>query len=184
MGTGTQDQLPTGQLQTLFTSTATQTVAATVTETTIIGSGSGSLTLPANYLTVGKALRLNIRGLYSTPALNIGNIAVKIKLGGTLLNTTASASALAVSVTNAGFDGQAFITCRSTGASGSVALMGGLTYGVGNNLAPLVLAINNGTSATTVDTTSALALDCTVTWSNNTAGNSVSSLNCLLEGLN
>lgn len=72
------DQPPTGQLQTLFTSTATQTVASTVTETTILGTGSGSLTIAANYLTVGKLLRLYIRGLYSTPALNIGNISVKI----------------------------------------------------------------------------------------------------------
>lgn len=176
--------LPNATVATLFSSTATQTVAATVSETTIIGSGSGSLTLPANYLTAGKVLRFAIRGLYSTPALNIGSIAVKLKLGSTVLNTTASASALAVSVTNAGFDGEAFITCRTTGASGSVILMGGLTYGVGNNLAPLVLAINNGVSATTIDTTGTLALDCTITWSNNTAGNSVSSLNCLLEGLN
>lgn len=99
-----------------------------------------------------------------------------------MLNTTATASALAVGATNSGFDGVAFITCRTTGVNGSVALMGGLEYGVGNNLAPLFLAINNGTSATTIDTTVAQLLDCTVTWSNNTAGNSVSSLNCLLEG--
>lgn len=172
------------QATALFTSTATQTVAATTTETTILGTGSGSLTIPANYLIVGKLLRMSIRGLYSTPALNIGSIAIKIKLGSTVLNTTATASALAVSVTNGGFDGVAFITCRSVGASGSVVLMGGLEYGVGNNLAPLVLAVNNGTSATTIDTTASQVLDCTVTWSNNTAGNSVSSLNCVLEALN
>lgn len=171
-------------IATLFGSTATATVAATTAETTIIGTGSGSLTLPANYLSVGKMIRFSVRGLYSTPALNIGNIAIKMKLGGTVLNAAASASALAVSVTNAGFEGEALITCRTIGASGTVILMGGLTYGVGNNLAPLVLAVNNGTSTTTIDTTTALAFDCTVTWSNNTAGNSVSSLNCLLEGLN
>lgn len=176
--------IPSFTATTLFSSTATQTVAATTSETTIIGSGSGSLTLPANYLTAGKTIRFAVRGLYSTPALNIGNVAIKLKLGGTVLNTAASASALAVSVTNAGFDGEAFITCRTIGASGSVILMGGITYGVGNNLAPLVLAVNNGTSTTTVDTTGTLAFDATVTWSNNTAGNSVSSLNCLLEGLN
>lgn len=176
--------LPTATVSTLFSSTATQTVAATVAETTIIGSGSGSLILPANYLTQGKVLRFVVRGLYSTPALNIGSIAIKLKFGSTVLNAAASASALAVSITNAGFDGEAFITCRSVGASGTVVLMGGLTYGIGNNLAPLVLAINNGVTATTIDTTVAQTLDCTVTWSNNTAGNSVSSLNCLLEGLN
>lgn len=179
-----QAPVPSGAAATLFTSTATQTVAATVAETTILGSGTGSLTLPASYLTVGKMLRLSIRGLYSTPALNIGNISIKIKFGSTVLNTTSTASALAISVTNGGFEGIAFITCRTTGASGTVILMGGIEYGVGNNLAPLVVAINNGTSTTTIDTTASQTLDCTVTWSNNTAGNSVSSLNCVLEALN
>lgn len=176
--------IPNTTTSTLFTSTATQTVAATTSETTIIGSGQGSLTLPANYLVAGKVIRFAIRGLYSTPALNIGSLAIKLKLGGTTLNVAASASALATSVTNAGFDAEAFITCRTIGASGTVILMGGVTYGIGNNLAPLVLAVNNGTSATTIDTTSTLALDATVQWSNNTSGNSISSLNCVLEGLN
>lgn len=56
----------------------------------------------------------------------------------------------------------------------------------GNNLAALVLAINNGTSTSTstINTTTTNVFDVTVTWSNNTNGNSVSSLNCVLEGLN
>jgi hypothetical protein len=62
--------------------------------------------------------------------------------------------------------------------------MGGIMIGVGNNLAPLLVAINNGASTSTVDTTGTLAFDVTVTWSNNTAGNTVSSLNCSLESLN
>lgn len=175
--------LPVSTVSTLFSSTATQTVAATVAETTIVGSGSGSLTLPANYLTVGRMIRFSIRGLYSTPTLSLGNIAIKIKLGGTTL-ATGTANALAATATNIGFVGEVLITCRTTGASGTVIIMGGLVYGVGGNLAPLALDINNGTSTTTLDTTGTLTFDCTVTWSNNTAGNSVSSLNCLLESLN
>jgi hypothetical protein len=175
--------VPNLTASTLFSSTATVTVAATTVETSIIGSGSGSLTLPANYLTAGKTIRFSLRGLYSTPTLSVGNILVKIKLGGSTL-ASGTANALVATSTNLGFSGEGIITCRTTGASGSVIMMGGLEYGVGNNLAPLFLAINNGTSTTTVDTTSALAFDCTVTWSNNTVGNSVSSLNATLEGLN
>lgn len=167
----------------LFASTAIQTVAATVTETTIIGSGSGSLTLPANYLAAGRMLRFSVRGLYSTPTLSVGSVLVKIKLGGTTL-ASGTANALVATATNLGYEGTALITCQTVGASGTAIIMGGLTYAVGNNIAPLVLAINNGTSTTTIDTTGTLVFDCTVTWSNNTAGNSVSSLNCLLEGLN
>lgn len=175
--------LPNATVATLFTSTALQTVAATTAETTIIGTGSGSLTLPANYLTAGKLLRFSVRGLYSTPALAVGNILIKIKLGSTVL-ASGTASALLVSATNAGFAGECLITCQTTGASGTVILMGEVDYAVGNNVAPFVLAINNGTSTSTIDTTSSQAFGVTVTWSNNTAGNSISSLNCLLEGLN
>lgn len=176
--------IPNPTSGTLFTSTATQTIAATVSETTIIGSGSGTLTIPASYFTVGKTVRFHVRGLYSTPALSVGNIGIKIKLGGTVLNTTATATALLVNTTNAGFEGTAIITCRATGASGSVALMAGVEYSLGANIAAAFLPINNGTSTTTIDTTVSQTFDCTVTWSNNTAGNSISSLNCLLEGLN
>lgn len=168
---------------TLFTSTTTQTVAATTAETTIIGSGSGSLTLPANYLTVGKTIRFSIRGLYSAPAISVGTITIRIKLGSTTL-ASGTASSLVALASNLGFDGECVITCRSIGASGSVIIMGGVTYGVGANLSPFVTPVNNGTSTSTVDTTSALTFTCTVQWSNNTVGNSVSSLNCLLEGLN
>lgn len=183
MGTGTQDTSSAGQLQTLFTSTAIQTVAATVTETTIIGSGSGSLTIPANYLTAGKILRFSVRGLYSTPTLNVGSILIKIKLGGTTL-ASGTANALISTSTNLGFAGEALITCQTIGSGGTVIIMGELDYATGNNLAPLVLAINNGTSTSTINTITTNTFDCTVTWSNNTTGNSVSSLNCLLEGLN
>lgn len=175
---------PTGLAPTtLFSSTATQTVAATVAETTIIGAGTGSLTLPANYLTAGKTVRFSVRGLYSTPTLSVGNILIKIKLGGVTL-ASGTASSLVATSTNLGFAGEALITCQTTGSSGTVIIMGELDYSAGNNLAALVLAINNGTSTSTINTTTTNAFDCTVTWSNNTAGNSVSSLNCLLEGLN
>jgi hypothetical protein len=168
---------------TLWTSTTTPTVAATVTETTILGPGSGSLTLPANYLTVGKMLRLTVRGLYSTPALAVGNILVNLKVGSVTI-ASATATALLVSATNAGWEGTALITCRSAGSSGTLIVMGAMTYGVGPNLAALTLPINNGASTSAVDTTSAQTVNCTVTWSNNTAGNSISALVASLEGLN
>jgi hypothetical protein len=181
--TGTQDQFASGQSQVLFSSSAVQTIAATVAETSVFGAGSGSLTLPAGYLTVGKMLRFSVRGVYSTPALAVGNVLIKVKLGGTVL-ASGTASALLVSATNSGFVGQALITCQSASSSGSVVIMGELSYAVGNNIAALTMAINNGVTPSTINTTGTLAFDATVTWSNNTAGNSLSSLNCLLEGLN
>lgn len=176
--------LPLTNIITLFSSTVTQTVAATTTETTVIGTGYGSLALPANFLTVGKTLRFAIRGLYSTPVLNIGNLAIKLKLGSTTLNTSSIATGMLLGLTNAGFEGEAFITCRSTGVSGTVILMGGLQYSTGSNASPVTVGINNGSSTTTIDTSIVLAFDCTVAWSNNVAGNTISALNCTLEALN
>lgn len=170
----------------LFSSTSIQTIAATTTETTIIGSSTSvgnSLTLPANFFYAGKGLRFQVRGVYSTPALNVGNILVKIKLGSTVL-ASGTASALLISATNVGFVGDCLITCQTVGASGSIVMMAGVTYGVANNTAPFALALNNGITPITIDTTSTQVFNVTITWSNNTAGNSISSLNCILEGLN
>lgn len=175
-----------GLAQTLYSSNAIQTIAATTTETTIIGTSttsSNSLTIPANYLYAGKALRFQVRGVYSTPALNIGNILVKVKLDSTIL-CSGTASALLVSATNVGFVGDALITCQSVGVTGSIVIMAGVNYGVTNNTAPLSLALNNGITPITIDTTASQTFNVTITWSNATVGNSISSLNCILEGLN
>lgn len=178
--------LPLPIAQTLYSSTSIQTIAATTAETTIIGSATGasnSLTIPANYLYAGKALRFQVRGVYSTPALSVGNILVKIKLGSTVL-CSGTASALLISATNVGYVGDCLITCQTAGAMGTVVIMAGVTYGVANNTAPFSLALNNGITPVTIDTTSSQVFNVTITWSNNTTGNSISSLNCVLEGLN
>lgn len=125
--------------QSWWTSTSTVTVAATTAETSLLGAGSGSLVVPANPL-VGRMLRLAIRGAYSTPALSVGNLLVKVKLAGTVL-ASATATALSVPRNQRSWPTTAFITFRSVWCR-------------------------------------------TVTWSNATAGNSISALNASLEVLN
>src|SRR5207247_672231 len=58
----------------LFTGTQTVTVANTVTETSLMPTGQGSLTLPAAYLTAGKTVRFRCKGFWSTKAVGPGNI--------------------------------------------------------------------------------------------------------------
>lgn len=167
----------------IFTQTATQTIAATITETTILGSGVGTLTLPANFFVAGKQVRIILKGVYSTPLVNLGNITVKIKLGSTVL-ASATANALLVNATNQDFDSNCTIICRTAGATGSVVISGLVNYSLGANTAAARLPINNGSTAVTIDTTSSLVLNITVTWSNNTTGNSISSLISVVEVLN
>ncbi len=49
----------TPQLYGLYSQTVTATVANTTVETTLIGAGVGSLSVPANYFTTGMAFRYN-----------------------------------------------------------------------------------------------------------------------------
>jgi len=167
----------------LFTNSATKTVTNTVTETTIIGSGSGSLVLPANYLTSGRQLRILIGGIYSTPAITPGTLTIKIKLGSTVI-ASGTASGLLTSATNAAFSGSAKIVCLTTGAAGSLVIDGSVNYSVGNNLARFVLDLNNTGNSVTLDTTASQTLDVTVTWDTANASKSVTGTQVSVEVVN
>lgn len=180
--TGTQDIPPVVTAQTLFTQTGTKTVAATTSETSIIGMGMGTTLVAASAWVVGKSWRLQIRGLYSVPLLNLGTLTFRVKFGTVTISSGVAASLLA-NISNAPFVGESLITCRSTGSSGTVTSMGGITYGVGNNSPANSTIVNNGSTPVTVDTTADMSVDVTVQWSNNTAGNTISSLNVTLEEL-
>lgn len=49
----------------VWVQTATATVVNTVAETTLLAAGNGNLTLPANFLTVGKTLKFTAMGIHS-----------------------------------------------------------------------------------------------------------------------
>lgn len=168
----------------LFTQTNTVTVAATTTPTDLLGTGTGSLTIPANTVVAGRQWLLKIHGIYSTPTLSIGNLLVEVKLGSVTL-ASATANSLAATATNLAYDAELIFTCRSNGASGTVMTTGNLEYdAAASNVAQLSLAFNSATGTSTINFTNSNAFQAIATWSNNTAGNSVSSLNCSLEQLN
>lgn len=161
-------------LRTLFTSTADATVANTVTETTVVGTGVGSLALPANALIAGRTLRLRWLGYVSStgsPTLQF-----RVKLGGTVvcnLSTTTIATA-----TNYMVECEAIVTCRTTGA-------GGTTYaqGVGTLRGGAAWA-TAATATVTVNTTGSLTIDVMGTWSAASSSNTVTITNLVAEVLN
>lgn len=167
----------------LFTQTADKSVTNTVTETSIVGTGVGGLTLPANFFVAGKTIRIQISGVYSTVAVTGDTITIKIKYGSTVIGSVATTSLLA-GASNLFFWGEALITCRSTGASGSVQISGGITYNISTVGGLAEDAINNGAATTTLDTTASGLLDVTVTHSAANASNSVKSLVSNFEVLN
>lgn len=172
-------QLVTG----LFMATADKTVTNTVTETSLVGTGSGSMTIAANYLTVGKTLRLRIGGIYSTPALATPSIVVKVKFASTVV-ATVTTSSLLTGASALEFDGEVLITCRTTGGTGTVAIHGDIEYATGITGTIAVDPLNNGGATKTIDTTASSLLDITVTWDTATSTRIVKSTVVTLEALN
>ena len=76
----------TPQLYGLYSQTGTQTVANTIVETTLIGSGVGSLSVPANYFTTGMAFRYNTGGTFRDNANNT-TFRFRLRNGGILFDS-------------------------------------------------------------------------------------------------
>lgn len=167
----------------IFTQTADATVTNSVAETSIIGTGVGTTTLPANFFVAGKTIRLRIGGIYSTPALATPSIVIKVKYGATVLATVTTSSLLS-GATNLEFDGEISITCRSTGATGTVMAHGDIEYSTGLAGTISVDPLNNAGATTTINTTTSNALDCTVAWDTATATRIVKSTVTTIEVLN
>jgi hypothetical protein len=158
----------------LFVQTQTVTVANTTTETTLLGTGVGSLILPANFLIAGRSIRVRGFGYHSST----GNptVTIRFKLGTTTVGTITGAGG---NGTNDGFEFDGILTCRTTGASGTVQAQGkyqelhpaGLIEGGGN------------TSTTTLDTTINNQLNITFQWGTASASNTISLTNFILERL-
>lgn len=125
--------------------------------------GMGTLTLPANYLVVGKTLRLTVRGYLSgittafapTGNLTIGGTTIAaIGNGYTTFDTTTYSMSM-----------EYLMTCVSTGSTGSIAThLLGLTSGSGASAAqtPPMWSDSNGGATTAINTTVANTIGLTL----------------------
>lgn len=160
----------------IFTQTATRTISNTTTETSLFTTGVGTLTLPANMLAVGKSLRIKLAGLVTTTGVNAP---LRLYLGGVLLATSDTLNF--ASITDRAWHIDVLLTCRSTGATGTVIAQGIFWYQVAT------VAINGlglaMTGTGTVDTTTALAIDLTAQWSAASASHSLRCTNAVVEVL-
>ena len=165
--------------KTFFTASAGATVASSTSETTIAGSGIGSLTLPANFLTAGKTVKIRAWGVYGTKASPVGTFTIRFKFGSTTLISLVPT--LTVSLTNQMWSFEAEFTCRTTGATGTVfpqmeARLYTSTTALGNIVA-------GPTATTTVDTTASAKVDITVQWATSNASNTFTCNNFTAEVL-
>jgi hypothetical protein len=174
----------TGANGVVFSGTADKTVANTASETSLIPTGVGSATLAADAFSVGRVLKIRLAGKYSSKGTPAGNITLKIKLGSTVVNASA-AHAVDASETDQSWRMEVCITCRTTGATGTVigqtawehaALNAGNT---GMEVAQMV-----ATGVVTINTTTSLAVDATAQWSTADASNTITTTCCQIEWLN
>ncbi|HEY8893282.1 MAG TPA: hypothetical protein VIM79_00590, partial [Niastella sp.] len=142
----------------------------------LVSSGAGSLTIPASAWFAGKSFRISVRGVYSTSLSDPAGITIKIKLGSTVIAQSASMF-MGGGRTNVSFEIRADLTCRATGASGSL-----FTMGMFYNDDDMHSKIEN--VATALNLTGNQTLDITATLSDDAAGNSISAFILTFEAIN
>lgn len=162
----------------LFSQTATVTVSGTAAETTLIGAGMGSVTLPANFWTAGKTVRVKMLGVHSMPG-GSPTMQIRLKIGAvTVGDTTALVDK---NDTNTLHEFEALMTCRTTGNTGTVMVNGRMLHHEGTINCDMWPFEN--TAAATIDTTLSAAIDLTVQFSTGT-GTSMDATNLTIEVLN
>lgn len=126
--------------------------------------------MPANFLTVGRAVSVTAHGVYSTLIAAAGNLTVDLIAGATVLATT-GAQALTVNLVNLGWEVNGDFVCITTGAGGTVEAHGKTmleTTGILSNMSfmPNVAAVG-------LDTTTSKNLGISVTFSVANAANTI-----------
>lgn len=164
----------------IFSSTADKGVTNSTTETSVIGTGDGTLTLPVNTLIAGRVIRITVAGIFSDDAVTPGTVTVAAKLGATTVATT-GAQTPAAGVANGGWKAVIIISCQTAGSSGTV-----MAHGSFENQGS-ALAENNwwmlNTGTTTINTEATQAIDVTWDWGTADADNSTTGQIALVEVL-
>jgi len=163
-----------------FAQTADKTIANTVTETTLFGTGIGTLTLAANFWVIGKTVRITISGDFADTGTPTAR--VKVKFGATTLIDSTALSLTALGGTEE-WDIHILMTCRTTGAAGTIETNIIFEYETTIGSSPIERFDIPGTS-TVVDTTAIGALDATFQWGTASASNTLTSEVALVEVLN
>lgn len=163
-----------------FAGTASATVANTGTETSIIGTGSGTLTIPANTLVIGRSIGFTLAGVYSTTS-PAGTLQFRVRLGGIsgTVVLDSGAQTPSDSMANRGFEISGLIQCRTIGATGTVLSQGKAILSTAAGTA--VIWDMETTAAVTIDTTVSQQFQVSADWQTAAAGNTITGSVFLLQ---
>ena len=132
------------------------TVGNTLVETSVVGAGIGSLTIPANGFKVGDSFHAKIGGLITTQPNH--TITIRAKSGSTVLETTGVVTLDLA--TNQPWELELDFTIRSIGATGVIKTNGNFIY---NRDTGSYIGLALGDTEV-FDTTVSNTLDITVEW--------------------
>lgn len=146
------------------------TVSGTTSESSLIGAGVGSLSIPANGFKIGDSYRADFGGLLSSQ--NNDTIQIRVKAGSTILAD--SGLQTMSTATNDVWQFSINFTVRSLGVAGtaSIVSLGVFHTTKQSNGAPQGFAFNT-VNSTTFDTTVSNTLDVTVQFSSTSLSNSI-----------
>ena len=152
-----------------FVQTQSVTIIGTTAVTTILGSGVGSLTLPANYFSAaGSMLHIHFSGIITTAAITPGTLVWMVKFGSTVLSASSTAN-LPNTLSNAGFNYDGVLVARTVGVTGTIqALTGPILSTAAAPPNVTSLSTFNSDSTATVDTTAPQVVDITAQFSSST----------------
>lgn len=153
--------------------TQSATVTNTTTETSIVGTGVGTLTVPANAFVVGDSYHAKIGGVIA--AQNGDDITIRIKTGSTILATTGTISLSPT--TDLGWECELDFTVAAIGASGTLCTNGNFAYTRNTGGLEGYVFQDVETFDTTVDNT----LDITVEWGQAKTQDTIYSANFVLH---
>lgn len=158
---------------TLFSSTTDAGPDNTGTETSLIGTVTGSTSIPANTFTTGAVLEVPIQGYFSLPAV-ADALTLKFKCGSTVIGSGTTTLPAGV-ITNGTFSGRLIFTARGSGASGAFMANGGVTFFSSGLVLNDVKILN--TSAVSFDFTGACSFAATAQWGAGQSGEIIKASN-------
>ena len=163
----------------LFAQTADSTpVTATAVETTIIGTGVGGLTVPANGFSIGDSFTCLLDGVMSCTSSSTIQVRVKTAAGALLADTGIIDLA---ATTDRSWIMNLYFTVRILGGAGTASVSSGGLFSYIRNGGTQFEGYNLSTvNTTTFDTTISNTLVITAQWNDNSVNNSIISRNFTL----
>jgi hypothetical protein len=179
-----------GWAQALITATADGTALATSTTPTSLLPGGAKYQLPANFLSIGSALRITAFGRVSNIVTTPGTLTLDVRFGSVVVFNGAAMPLNTTAKTNVAWKLVALLTCRSIGTVTAATMFGmgnftseSVNSAVAGTANDVLLPASTPAVGTGFDSTSSQVVDLFGTWSISNAGNSIQVHEYALESL-